>query len=348
MNTAKGSFTYAKGIMETIFKSDVFKNRIYRLKYRKDFLSDELIENTVTVDTPDVSGIIRELNLNGIFVFSKHMSSANGYSFDVSNNFSVFKLHFEISGNYSYFPEGHREPFVQIPNYHYNMFYLPHIKGRLDYQGSPRRTFEVIFTLDFVKRIAGNDYKQFLQRVNIAVEKGRPYIFWEEARPISPEIGKVLEDIISCPYKGEIKRNYLQSKITTLLIDLLIEANGKYQPEPKVVLPAADLESLGRVERYIKSNLKKTIRIAKLAEVAGFNSSKLKRDFKMVYGTTLFKYITRLRMERAKMKIRKEGLSVAQAAYEVGYTNPQHFTSAFKRTLGYLPSNLKKSGKSFN
>ena len=67
MNTAKGSFTYAKGIMETIFKSDVFKNRIYRLKYRKDFLSDELIENTVTVDTPDVSGIIRELNLNGIF-----------------------------------------------------------------------------------------------------------------------------------------------------------------------------------------------------------------------------------------------------------------------------------------
>ncbi|WP_234859251.1 helix-turn-helix domain-containing protein [Aquimarina aquimarini] len=38
----------------------------------------------------------------------------------------------------------------------------------------------------------------------------------------------------------------------------------------------------------------------------------------------------------------EEELTIAEISYAVGYKNPQHFTAAFKRKFGYLPSNLKK------
>src|SRR5690606_7818395 len=111
---------------------------------------------------------------------------------------------------------------------------------------------------------------------------------------------------------------------------------------PKVALLKSDKDSLHAVEQHIKSNLNKALTIADLAVIAGFNESKLKRDFKEAYGSTIFKYITKLRMEKAIALIRHEGLTIAEAEYEVGYNNPQHITKAFKPTLGYLAWMLKQ------
>ncbi len=328
--------------MQSILKSELFENSIYQKKYSKDFLTDELIENKIDINTKHVSGVIKELQLDGIFIVSKNIHAPKGYSFGVSNNFSVFVLHFEIAGNYRYTSHEKQKPLLEIPDFHYNMFYLPQTNGLLEYKGAPRRTLEIVFTLGLIKKLAGVNYSQILEKIDNAVEKGRPFVFWKQPRRISPELGQILEEIMACPFDGHLKKTYLQSKITTLLVDLLIEANGKSKFYPKSGLPKKDMAGLRIVERHIKANLNKTLPIAELAIVAGFNGSKLKRDFKRVYGTTIFKYITKLRMERASVLIRNEGFTIAQAAYEVGYTNPQHFTNAFKRTLGYLPSKLKK------
>ena len=72
------------------------------------------------------------------------------------------------------------------------------------------------------------------------------------------------------------------------------------------------------------------------------NSFKLKKQFKMVFNTSVFHYLTELRMEYAKQLILEEEYSVALVSEELGYKNPQHFTVAFKKIFGYLPSKLKK------
>ena len=110
-----------------------------------------------------------------------------------------------------------------------------------------------------------------------------------------------------------------------------------------VKLLNSDYLALVKVEAYIRKNLKETVKILDLSEIAGFNTTKLKRDFKKLYGMPVFKYITALRMEFAKTLITQDGASIAHAAFEVGYANPQHFTTAFKRTMGYLPSELKSA-----
>ncbi|MCK0160956.1 helix-turn-helix domain-containing protein [Allomuricauda sp. F6463D] len=328
--------------MESILESDIFQDRVYRKRFTKDFLSKELVENSINIKTPHVKGTIKELQLNGLFVVYKDINAAKGYSYKIENDFETFKLHFEISGNYSCFYEKEPDPIVVIPEYHYNMFYLPRAKCRCDYMGAPTRTLELFFTLEFVKKIAGDNYDSVLERVNSAINSKKPYVFWNQPCPISQDIFHILEEITDCSYDGVLRQNYLQSKITGLLVELLIEANKKSVSSHKSVLSKSDLTSLHLVEKYIKSNLNRTLTIEELATKASFNTSKLKRDFKRLHGTTVFKYITQLRMEKAHSLISNDGFTIAQAAYEVGYLNPQHFTKAFKRTLGYLPSTLKK------
>jgi AraC-like DNA-binding protein len=46
-------------------------------------------------------------------------------------------------------------------------------------------------------------------------------------------------------------------------------------------------------------------------------------------------------MEKAKEILSKRGMNISEVAYEVGYKNPQHFTVAFKKYFGYVPSKLK-------
>jgi AraC-like DNA-binding protein len=47
-------------------------------------------------------------------------------------------------------------------------------------------------------------------------------------------------------------------------------------------------------------------------------------------------------MEKVRNMLMEERMNVADVAYAVGYKNPQHFTTAFKRKFNILPSDLKK------
>ena len=46
-------------------------------------------------------------------------------------------------------------------------------------------------------------------------------------------------------------------------------------------------------------------------------------------------------MERAQAMLVEEGMTVAEVSERVGYKNPQHFSTAFKRKYGYPPKALK-------
>ena len=123
-----------------------------------------------------------------------------------------------------------------------------------------------------------------------------------------------------------------------LIIDFLID---KTKPAiDKDCVSGSDYDAIVKLEAYCRKNLKKKLTIDSLSQMAGFNTTKLKTEFKKVYKTTINKHITLLRMEKARTLIIDENLTIAQASYEVGYSNPQHFTAAFKKNMGYLPSRL--------
>ncbi|MBN2706682.1 MAG: helix-turn-helix transcriptional regulator [Deltaproteobacteria bacterium] len=78
--------------------------------------------------------------------------------------------------------------------------------------------------------------------------------------------------------------------------------------------------------------------IAALARRVGTNECYLKSEFRQALGLSIGEFVRKLRMERALELIEAGGQSVLETAYSVGYSNPSHFSAAFKRYHGRLPS----------
>lgn len=82
--------------------------------------------------------------------------------------------------------------------------------------------------------------------------------------------------------------------------------------------------------------------ISTLARRVGLNACYLKSGFRQRTGLTIGEYVRKQRMEAALKMLEFEECSVLQAALGVGYSNPSHFSAAFKQFHGRLPSNYRQ------
>ena len=53
-------------------------------------------------------------------------------------------------------------------------------------------------------------------------------------------------------------------------------------------------------------------------------------------------YLIRIRMEKAKLLLKKTDLKMYEIASRVGYDNPAYFSVAFKRYYGKSPSEIQR------
>ncbi|MDY0780986.1 AraC family transcriptional regulator [Tenacibaculum sp. IB213877] len=324
--------------MKSVLKSKIFDEEKLILKYTKDFKSGLLIENTKHISQNGIKGTIHSIQLNGVYIDNIDIELKNHYEIEVLHDFPLFKLHFEIEGSNKYTPYNTLSLPIQIPSGHYNLFYLPEVNGKLSYQTKKRKTLEIKFTKSYIKKILGNSYKNTLQDLGKCITEQKPYVMWEKSLPIDASIHEIINKISTCNYPSPIKKAFLESLVTELLTMLFakkLSTKKEYD-----VISKDEIKKIKLVENYIKANYKKKITIPELATIGGLNTTKLKYNFKHIYATTIFKYITHLRMEKAKSLIIHQNYSISQASLEVGYKNPQHFTVAFKKLYGYLPSKL--------
>ena len=63
--------------------------------------------------------------------------------------------------------------------------------------------------------------------------------------------------------------------------------------------------------------------------------------FKATYNSTIADFSRELRLQNARAAIERDGISVGEAAYIAGYSNPANFSTAFKRFFGLSPSDVK-------
>jgi AraC-like DNA-binding protein len=61
-----------------------------------------------------------------------------------------------------------------------------------------------------------------------------------------------------------------------------------------------------------------------------------------LFGTTVFGYLTDIRMQEARRLLVDEKLYVGEVAERMGYQQPHHFTAAFKRKFGVLPKKIRQ------
>lgn len=91
---------------------------------------------------------------------------------------------------------------------------------------------------------------------------------------------------------------------------------------------------------YIGRNYNKDIGLTELADEVGMNPSYLCILFKEEVGMSYVKYLTNLRMNKAK-ELLKEGHKVSDVSEMVGYNNYRYFCNIFKKHIGKTPNEYK-------
>ncbi|QTF07801.1 helix-turn-helix transcriptional regulator [Brenneria izadpanahii] len=97
---------------------------------------------------------------------------------------------------------------------------------------------------------------------------------------------------------------------------------------------------LWQARERLLSDLSKPPTIEQLARESGLNQLKIKRGFKQLFGATTYALFQRKRMERARDLLQRH--SVTETAAMLGYSNPSHFSAAFRKQFGLLPKDVRR------
>lgn len=96
------------------------------------------------------------------------------------------------------------------------------------------------------------------------------------------------------------------------------------------------------VIEFLKGNYQRNVRLRDVARAVYMSPHHMNRRFKEEVGCTIMKYLTRVRIERAKGLLSDDRLSISDVMRRVGYTEPSHFTKAFKRVEGMPPKDFRE------
>jgi AraC family transcriptional regulator len=175
---------------------------------------------------------------------------------------------------------------------------------------------------------AGVDAPRRLKRID--VPPGQARLLAAHA-----EITSVLEDLVR---EGQ-RPGALAERICGVLFELLllkIEDTSTLAPHESE--PAR--EAFLRCKALIDAQAEKLGTLEEIAQTAGVEASSVCRWFRRFQGTSPYQYLLRRKMNIAAEFLIESGGLVKQAAERVGFTDPYHFSRAFKSVHGVSPRAL--------
>lgn len=100
---------------------------------------------------------------------------------------------------------------------------------------------------------------------------------------------------------------------------------------------AFDYRAAQRAREYIDSRNGASITLDELEHVSGRERWSLSRDFRALFGTSPYRYVTMRRLDRCR-ELALAGIDLADAALIAGFFDQSHMTRHFVRSFGLSPA----------
>jgi AraC-like DNA-binding protein len=91
---------------------------------------------------------------------------------------------------------------------------------------------------------------------------------------------------------------------------------------------------------FLNKHYADDLTIEQIATYTGRSLATFKRDFPRISSLTPQKWLIKKRLEVAYIKLKEEGKKVNDVYIEVGFKNPSHFSTAFKKQYGIPPNKV--------
>ena len=210
-------------------------------------------------------------------------------------------------------------------------------------------TFRENTQYEFFKVYIPNDYLLKIGEENLdAFEsnlKNRTRKHWRfKNQPINLttiEMNTVIDQIKNCHLMGNMATIYYEAKIQELLclqVNRRTQHSNNYQGKYKHYI-----DQVVEARNILEKQFQNPPTISQLAIMVGMSTTVLKESFKKIIGNTIYGHLFEFRMDVAKKLIVNSNYTMSEIAEKSGYEHACHFTTAFKRKYGIVPSEFRKN-----
>ncbi|MBL0740285.1 helix-turn-helix transcriptional regulator [Chryseolinea lacunae] len=158
---------------------------------------------------------------------------------------------------------------------------------------------------------------------------------------MSPRMFGTVHDIMNCTLSGNLRKIVIEAKVLELIamqLDQLVKRDDTVAVQK---INSKDQDAFYALRDFLHQSFTEDHSLKNLSRTFGLNEFKLKKGFKELFGTTVFDYLHDLKMEHARRMLQDAGAYVNEVSGMVGYKNPNHFSTAFKRKFGINPAQYR-------
>lgn len=134
---------------------------------------------------------------------------------------------------------------------------------------------------------------------------------------------------------------YLRLKVLELL-HVLSRLKSRDDVQQTDYFNQHQVECARRAAKLLTQKLTVHQTIEQLAQDVGLSATALKTCFKGVYGSSVYAYQKEYRLQLAQKLLTETDSTIAEIAHQIGYENPNKFSSAFRQSLGMTPTQYRK------
>ncbi|MCF1422944.1 helix-turn-helix transcriptional regulator [Mangrovimonas futianensis] len=200
----------------------------------------------------------------------------------------------------------------------------------------PLRCLLIATSIRNLDRLPNDEGEIFSSLLNELVNPSDHYVEGPKFL-MTPEMDHIVDSVFNMKYVGKTKMMFFRSQMTTLLSHFFGQlASGQTEK-----INATEREKLFLAKDILVNNLDNPPTLSELSVQIGLNTYNLKKNFKELFGTPVFKYLQNERLKTAHELISSENATVQEAAWQVGYDSLGSFSNAFEKKYGYRPSQIK-------
>lgn len=178
-------------------------------------------------------------------------------------------------------------------------------------------------------------FKKFLDS-----DKG--FISYQDIVPNATALSHEIEQIFKTFNDDVLSDTLLKSQTLSLVSSFFKNAFADLRKEDYKVKDSVDYKLMSQCERLISKDFALPfLGIDAIAKELGVSPTKLKMDFKLVYGASILQYNIDKKMQFAMGLLENTTMQIKFIANEVGYDNASKFSAAFKKKFNKSPSKLR-------
>ena len=168
----------------------------------------------------------------------------------------------------------------------------------------------------------------------LRVLRGRPCPLPFVGEPVSTNAR--LSQAVEAAFRAPLESLAADSLIVDLAEGLMDGEQGGGRP----TVSRVDVPVIERARQFLDAERTRVVHSTELESITGLTRYDLARQFRIMFGTSPYRYLLMRRLDFARERIHQER-PLVEVACDAGFADQAHFTRAFKSAFGLTPARYR-------